>query len=147
MELRRTFPHRRAVVFEGFASPQQLARWWGPAGFTVPSLDFDPRVGERYRIEMQPPEGDAFHVTGEFREVDPPARLSFTFAWEPPDPDDVENLVELCLSELDGSTEVLLAQDPFKTEDRRELHRNGWTESLDRLRRLLGSESTPSTTR
>ena len=146
MELRRTFQAPRTVVYDAFGSAEQLARWWGPAGFTVPSLDFDPRVGARYRIEMQPPEGDAFHVTGEFREVDPPARLSFTFAWEPPDPDDVENLVELSFSEMDGSTEVVLVQDPFKTEDRRELHRNGWTESFDRLRRLLGSRSTPSTT-
>ena len=58
----------------------------GPEGFTTPSLEFGPRVGESYRIEMQPPEGDSFYLTGEFREVDPPARLAFTFIWEDPDP-------------------------------------------------------------
>ena len=35
---------------------------------------------------MQPPEGDPFYLTGEFREVDPPARLAYTFVWEDPIP-------------------------------------------------------------
>jgi uncharacterized protein YndB with AHSA1/START domain len=118
-------------------SPDQVTTWWGPEGFTVTSLDFDPSVGEPYRIEMQPPEGDAFHVGGEFREVDPPSRLAFTFAWEPPDPDDVENLVELSLTERGESTEVRMRQEPFRTEARRELHRNGWSESFDKLERLV----------
>jgi len=135
-----------AVVYGAFTSADQLRRWWGPAGFAVPSLEFDPRPGERYRIEMLPPDGEAFHLTGEFRDVDPPARLAFTFAWEPPDPDDVENLVELSFAEVRGMTTVVLTQGPFKTDARRELHRNGWTESFDRLRTLLESESTPDTT-
>ena len=111
----------------------------GPEGFTAPSVEFDPRVGASYRIEMQPPAGDPFSLTGEFREVDPPARLAYTFAWEPPDPDDVETLVELSFRDLGQSTQVLLTQGPFKTEARRELHRNGWTESLHRLELVISS--------
>ena len=72
LELERLLPAARAVVFRAFSVSHQLARWWGPEGFVTPSLDFDPRVGASYRIEMQPPEGDPFHLTGEFREVDPP---------------------------------------------------------------------------
>jgi uncharacterized protein YndB with AHSA1/START domain len=116
-----------------------LARWWGPAGFTVPSLDFRPRLGGAYRIEMQPPEGDVFYLTGEFREVDPPARLAYTFVWEDPDPDDVETLVELSFGDLGDSTDVAMTQGAFKTEARRELHRNGWTDSLDRLEQLCSA--------
>jgi uncharacterized protein YndB with AHSA1/START domain len=129
------------VVFDAFADPAKLAQWWGPAGFTVPGVDFDPRPGGSYRIEMQPPEGDAFHLAGEFREVDPPARLAFTFVWEPPDPDDVETLVELSLRELGGSTEVAFTQGAFKTEPRRELHRDGWADTFDRLEQFLASQS------
>jgi uncharacterized protein YndB with AHSA1/START domain len=129
------------VVFGAFSTPDQLAKWWGPAGFTVPWLDFGPRVGEGYRIQMQPPEGDPFHVAGEFRQVDPPTRLAFTFAWEPPDPDDIQNLVELSFRDLGESTEVALTQGPFKTEARLELHRNGWTESFDKLERLISQSA------
>jgi uncharacterized protein YndB with AHSA1/START domain len=110
-------------------------------GFNVASIEFRPRVGDRYRIEMQPPEGDAFHLTGEFREVDPPLRLSFTFAYEDPDPDDVENVVELSFRGRDDSTEVNLSQHPFQTEARRELHRTGWSDSFDLLERSLTPRS------
>ena len=118
-----------------------MVRWWGPAGFTVPSLEFDPRVGGGYRIEMQPPEGDAFYLAGEFREVDPPARLAFTFVYEDPDPDDVENVAGLTFRDLGDATEVGLIQGPFRTTDRVELHRAGWTDSFDKLEALLSSQT------
>jgi uncharacterized protein YndB with AHSA1/START domain len=89
---------------------------------------------------MQPPNGDAFHITGEFREVSLPSRLAYTFAYEPPDPDDVETVVTLSLQDHGASTQVLLEQGTFKTEARRALHRDGWTESFDRLGRLIGQD-------
>jgi uncharacterized protein YndB with AHSA1/START domain len=137
LEMRRILPAAPAVVFRAFSDPDELARWWGPNGFTTPSLRFDPRVGERYRIEMQPPDGDRFHLIGEFLEVDPPARLAFTFVWEEPDPDDVETRVGLTFQDLGGSTEVAFTQGPFKTEGRRTLHRDGWTDGFDKLERLV----------
>jgi uncharacterized protein YndB with AHSA1/START domain len=137
LETQRLLPAARPVVFAAFTEPNELAKWWGPQGFTIPSIEFEPRVGETYRIEMQPPEGDAFYLTGAFREVDPPARLAFTFAWEEPDPDDVENGVDLSFRERGESTEVALRQGPFKTEARRALHRDGWADSFDKLEDLL----------
>ncbi|MGH2992420.1 MAG: SRPBCC family protein [Solirubrobacterales bacterium] len=141
LEMKRVLPAAPSVVFATFSDPNELAKWWGPEGFTTPSLEFDPRVGGTYRIEMQPPQGDAFYLTGEFRDVDPPARLAYTFAWEDPDPDDVENLVRLSFRDLGGSTEVAFAQGPFKTEARRGLHRDGWTDSFDKLEHLMSVRS------
>ena len=139
LELTRVLPAPPSVVFGVVSGASELAKWWGPKGFTTPDLDFDPRVGESFRIEMQPPEGDRFHLTGEFREVDPPARLAFTFMWEPPDPEDVETLVVLAFRDLGDSTEVSFTQGPFKTEERLALHRDGWSDSFDKLERLLAA--------
>ena len=86
---------------------------------------------------MQPPEGNRFYLTGEFREVDPPGRLAYTFVWEDPDPDDADTVVDLSFRDLGESTAVDLRQGPFKTEARRGLHRDGWTDSFDKLERLL----------
>ena len=61
--------------------------------------------------------------------------------WEEPDPDDVETLVELSFRDLGEATEVALAQGPFKTEARRELHRGGWTDSFDKLERLIARQA------
>jgi len=137
LEIKRVLPAAPSAVFRAFSAPDELAKWWGPAGFTTPSLEFSPRVGDGYRIEMQPPEGDPFYLTGEFREVDPSVRLAYTFVWEDPDPDDLETLVDLSLRDLGDSTEVVLTQRAFKTEARRELHRNGWTDSFDKLEQFL----------
>jgi uncharacterized protein YndB with AHSA1/START domain len=137
LEMKRVLPAAPSVVFSAFGDPNELAKWWGPEGFTTPSMEFDPGVGGTYRIEMQPPDGDPFFLTGEFREVDPPARLAYTFAWEDPDPDDVETLVGLSFRDLGGSTEVALTQGLFKTEARRGLHRDGWTDCFDKLEHLL----------
>jgi uncharacterized protein YndB with AHSA1/START domain len=141
LEIERVLPAAPPAVFAAFSDASELAKWWGPKDFTTPILEFDPRVGGRYRIEMQPPDGDHFYLAGEFREVEPPARLSYSFGWEDPDPDDVENLVDLSFRDLDGSTEVALTQGPFKTEERRALHRDGWTDSFDKLERLISQQA------
>ena len=141
LELRRVLPAPPPAVYAAFSDPRELAKWWGPQGFSIPSLDFHPRVGAAYRIEMQPPDGAPFHLTGVFRRADPPARLDFTFAWEEPDPDDVETLVSLTFTDLGGSTQLAQTQGPFKTEARRALHHGGWTDSLDKLERLLSGQA------
>lgn len=141
LELRRVLAAPRTIVFEALTEPRELARWWGPQGFEVPSLSFEPAVGQRYRIEMQPPEGEAFFLNGVFREVEPPTRLAFTFVWEPSDPDDVETTAILSLRDLDGSTELTLRQGAFRTEARRALHRDGWGDSLEKLEQLIATRA------
>jgi uncharacterized protein YndB with AHSA1/START domain len=126
-------------VWRALTGPDQLGRWWGPAGFTCPSVDLDVRVGGRYRIEMKPPRGAAFVLEGEFREVIPPSRLAYTFRWEPPDPDDQETVATLSLTDRGGTTVLALDQRPFATPTRLELHEVGWSESLDRLAQLIAS--------
>jgi uncharacterized protein YndB with AHSA1/START domain len=135
--MKRVIRAPRPLVFDALTEPDELAKWWGPSGFTAPSVEVDLRVGGSYRIAMQPPDGDLFYLAGEFREIDPPARLAYTFRWEDPDPDDQETLVTLTLRDLGASTEVIFTQGEFATEGRRALHHQGWTDSLDRLQELM----------
>ena len=51
---------------------------------------FVPRVGSGYRITVQPPGGDPFHIAGTVCHVDPSQSLEFTFVYEEPSADDVE---------------------------------------------------------
>jgi uncharacterized protein YndB with AHSA1/START domain len=139
LQMKRILRAPVSAVFRACTEPEELAKWWGPRGFTTPAIEMDLRVGGRYRFAMQPPEGDLFHLTGEFREVDPPSRLVYTFVWEPPDPDDRGTLVTLSFREVDGSTEVNLMQGIFATKARQALHEQGWTESFQRLQELLSA--------
>jgi len=139
LQIKRILRAPVSAVFRACTEPEELAKWWGPRGFTTPAIELDLRVGGRYRFAMQPPEGDLFHLTGEFREVDPPARLAYTFVWEPPDPDDRETLVTLSFRDVDGLTAVNFTQGAFASEQRRALHEQGWRESLERLQELLSA--------
>ncbi len=139
LRLQRVLPGTRERVFRACTEPDELAQWWGPHGFTTPNVELDLRVGGRYRIAMQPPDGEVFHLAGEFRTVDPPALLEYTFRWEPPDPDDRETIVTVSLRDLGESTEFGLVQSGFATEERVALHDRGWTDSLERLHGLLSS--------
>jgi uncharacterized protein YndB with AHSA1/START domain len=141
LRLKRTLPAPREATYRALSEPEQLAKWWGPSGFTAPSVEFDPLAGRSYRIAMKPPDGDVFYLSGEFREVDPPAHLAYTFRWDPPDPDDRETLVTLSLRDRGEGTEVLLTQEGFATEERRALHDEGWSESFGRLEQVLGKSA------
>src|SRR5215469_8801200 len=93
LQLEKTVPATPERVFAAFVDAEQLRHWWGPVGFTVSGLQFDAVAERDYRIAMQPPEGDEFHIRGTFRTVEPPRRLAFTFVYEEPDPDDQETVV------------------------------------------------------
>jgi uncharacterized protein YndB with AHSA1/START domain len=134
---------QRERVFRALTTPADLALWWGPAGFTIPEINLDLRLGGSYRFTMQPPEGDAFHLAGEFFEIDAPSRLVYSFRWEEPDPDDRTTTVTLSLRDLADATELSLTQREFATDARLELHRKGWTDSFDKLGRFLRSGSQP----
>jgi uncharacterized protein YndB with AHSA1/START domain len=134
VHLERVLPASRDVVFSMFTQPSRLAQWWGPNGFTTPTVEIDARVGGRYRIEMQPPEDASFVLWGEYLVVHPPERLSYTFVYEVPDPDDRKTVVSLRLDDDGGSTQLTLDHGIFATEARRALHEQGWIETLDRLR-------------
>ncbi|GAA2746266.1 SRPBCC domain-containing protein [Kitasatospora cinereorecta] len=141
LHARRVLRAPRSAVFRALTDPGDLAEWFGPDGFTIPGVQSDLRPGGGYRIAMQPPEGDMFHLVGEFLEVDPPERLSYTFRWEDPDPEDRETVVTLALRDLGGTvTELVLTQGDFATERRRALHDEGWAQSMDKLEKLMSPD-------
>jgi uncharacterized protein YndB with AHSA1/START domain len=134
-----TLPAPPEEIFRMLTEPSQLVRWWGPHGFTIPAADLNLVAGGRYRFRMAPPEGEPFHLSGEFLEIDPPWRLVFTFRWEEPTPDDRETVADLSLQSGGKGTRLSLSQGPFLTEERVALHRRGWTESFEKLQAVLES--------
>jgi uncharacterized protein YndB with AHSA1/START domain len=137
LKLKHMVDSPRERIFNLLTEPAELAKWWGPHGFTTPEVALDLSVGGRYRFTMQPPEGEAFHLSGEFIEIDPPTRLVYTFRWDEPDPDDRETVVVLSLAPVGDATEVSLSQGEFATDERLALHRNGWADSLEKLGKVI----------
>jgi uncharacterized protein YndB with AHSA1/START domain len=139
LNLECTLPARPEEIFRMLTEASELEKWWGPHGFVIPSADVNLVEGGRYRFRMAPPDGEPFHLSGEFLEIDPPWRLVYTFRWEEPTPDDRETVVDLSLQTADDGTRLALSQGPFLTEERLELHRGGWTDSFEKLQSVLES--------
>jgi len=135
----RVFDAPAEQVFGLLTEPAGLTRWWGPHGFATPAIQIDLRVGGSLRFTMQPPEGESFHLSGEFIHIEFPSRLEFTFRWDEPVPDDRETVVELSLASSGGRTTVTLTQGDFATEERLELHRSGWADSFEKLDAVLNA--------
>jgi uncharacterized protein YndB with AHSA1/START domain len=45
LEMRRVLGAPSAVVFRALSDPLELAKYWGPEGFTIPSVESELRVG------------------------------------------------------------------------------------------------------
>lgn len=68
----------QALVYEAFTNPEHVTQWWGPNGFTNTTLEMDVRPGGVWRILMHGPDGVDYPNKMVFKEVDPPARLTYS---------------------------------------------------------------------
>src|SRR5262245_64576765 len=71
----RTVRHPPERVFDAFAQPEVLARWWGPGGFTSTFEVFEFRPGGRWKFVMHGPDGSNHPNESVFLELDGPSRL------------------------------------------------------------------------
>lgn len=127
-------------VFEVFTTPEHLARWWGPRGYTLISYKADARVGGTYRFGVRSPENTEHWAHGTYREITPPETLAFTHAWENPDGSPKhETVVTLTFAEQGEKTKLTLKQTLFETVTSRDLHRGGWSSTFELLEEYLAT--------
>ena len=62
-------------VWQLWADPRQLERWWGPPGYPATFTALDLRPGGRASYYMTTPEGDTPGGYWDVLEVDPPRRI------------------------------------------------------------------------
>ena len=137
--LRRTIPARRGEVFRAWTDPAELKRWWARPGFTVVDAQVDLRIGGGFRIDTRPDVGNVFSVFGTYREVRPPERLVYTWAWQGTRMDGIETLVTVDFREAGQDTEILLTHEGFDTQGDHTAHRDAWIGCFDRLSQAISS--------
>jgi uncharacterized protein YndB with AHSA1/START domain len=139
LRISRRFKAPRERVFRALTNAEQLAKWWGPKGFTVPELALDVRPGGAWRTTMRAPDGKDHVVSGVYREIVPPSRLVFTWGWETEGPRGHETVVTIELSEVADGTRLELYQEVFESADSRDRHEHGWASCLDSLEEALAA--------
>ena len=129
----------RELVFRAWTDPVQLARWWGPNGFTAPVCELDVRPGGAIRIDMLGPDGRFFLMGGEYREIVPPERLVFAITavknarGEP----ELVNVNTVTFAPEGGKTRLTFLTQVLKagpgSEEFMAGMEEGWSQTLDRM--------------
>jgi uncharacterized protein YndB with AHSA1/START domain len=137
----------REQVWKVWTDPKQVARWWGPHGFSNPLCEWDARPGGAILVHMRGPAGSPFDMVmpmkGRFHEVAAPERLVFTSSAFDDEAShaqlEVRNTVTF--TEHNGKTKLTLHAKVVKSSSAvagaLAGMEQGWTESLERFDALL----------
>ncbi|HLB06298.1 MAG TPA: SRPBCC family protein [Alphaproteobacteria bacterium] len=119
-------------VFDAWLDPQSLAAWMCPGATTRAEAMLEARVGGRFRIVMHG-EGVAYEHTGQYRVIERPRRLVFTWVSAVAG----ETRVTVEFHPVDGGTDLTLTHEGFPDADVAKKHDGGWGEILGKLARRL----------
>jgi uncharacterized protein YndB with AHSA1/START domain len=133
--VRRTIRADVRTVFEAWTRPEHLRAWWGPRPVTCAGAEVDLRVGGHYRILNALPDGSEVAIEGEFREIDAPRKLVYT--WRLDAGPEGFSLVTVRFEPRDGATDVSIVHEQIASQPIRESHEKGWIGCLDGLERLF----------
>jgi uncharacterized protein YndB with AHSA1/START domain len=136
LEVRRIIRAPRERVFQAWTTPADVKRWSAPGPVEVVLSEIDLRVGGRFKLNMRKPDGAAANAFGEYRVVDPPRRLVYTWSWEQ-ESDVRDTVVSVEFIDLGAQgTEVVLRHAGLTTKQA-ESHTQGWTAILEKLEALV----------
>jgi uncharacterized protein YndB with AHSA1/START domain len=130
-------------VFQAITDPSQRRQWWGEQGFYRTTEAYsDLRPGGKWLSKGVMADGTAFHVEGEYLEVDPPRRLIYTWrpSWTEPfdttvawelEPREVHGLQHRGPHRMGIGTLVKIRHEGFAGHPREAAnHGEGWKRSL-----------------
>jgi uncharacterized protein YndB with AHSA1/START domain len=138
-EVRRHLAASPARVFAAFADAALISRWLTPSrDVRLDVIEFDFRVGGRYRFAYRVPGRDAMVVTGVYRVIDPPSLIVFSWDIQPPDEHaGVRSEVTISLSPDEAGTDLLIRHAQLTAPGAQERHAIGWTGAVDHLAELI----------
>jgi len=126
-------------IFEALTNPGQRVKWWGSEGrFQITHMESDLYPGGKWMMRGYGMGGKTFRVSGEYRQVEPPRLLVFTWLpdWQG---DAIESLVRFDLAERNGVTTVRLTHSGLTSESSRASHK-GWPQILTWLQGYVESQ-------
>jgi uncharacterized protein YndB with AHSA1/START domain len=134
LQTQRILPYSPDEIYAAFADPQQLAKWWGPAGFSNTIEAFDFSVGGEWRFIMHGPDGKNYPNTNVFRALEPGKKVVLEHIFVP------HFTLTISLLAAEGGTRVVWVQefDDEKTATAvSHIAGPGNEQNLDRLHALL----------
>ena len=133
LRLTRVIKATPAIVFAAWTEPAQLQQWSCPEGMSLPEVKVDLRPGGQFLLDMLGEDGVHHTAFGEYREIDAPHRLVYTWDWKQEGDAMGETLITVEFKPVDGHTEVVMTHEKMPSIELRDAHEQGWTSCLNRL--------------
>jgi uncharacterized protein YndB with AHSA1/START domain len=132
------------TVWEAWTDPAQVAKWWGPRGFTLTTHSKDLRVGGHWNYTMHGPDGVDYPNKTKYLEVEKYVKLVYDHGAN--DEQDALFRVTVYFSESKGKTKMemsmALPTPEAAHETRKFIKKAGGDSTWDRLAEYLEKEST-----
>jgi uncharacterized protein YndB with AHSA1/START domain len=133
--VRKTIRASAERLYTAWTNPAQLKLWWGPRGVQCTDVEIDLRIGGRYRIANQFPDGKILWITGTFESIEPPRKLVYT--WRLEAQTDTLERVTVQFEPRGNETEVIVTHELIPDETLRDMHQQGWIGCLEGLANYL----------
>jgi uncharacterized protein YndB with AHSA1/START domain len=130
----RVIPYPPPQVFDAFARPELLARWWGPKGFTNTFEIFEFKPGGRWKFVMHGPDGSNYPNESVFLKLDAPSTIVIQHVSPP------HFVLTITLTAHESGTEIDWAQafeDPKVAAGLKRIVAPANEQNLDRLQAVL----------
>ena len=138
LEIKRVIKAPIERVFKAFTNAEDLKQWHSPMGLSTAMATSDLRVGGNYSIAMQNQKDETFTALGEYKEIDEPNKLVFSWNWKEGMKMPVDSTVTVRFTKInDDSTEIILTHE-FAMPEPVEGHKKGWEGVLTKLEEYLG---------
>ena len=128
----------REEIFDEWLDPEGMREWMCPGDVVSAEVRLEPRVGGTLHIAMRSPTQTHLH-TGEFRVVDRPSKLAFTWT-----ADAMDGRITLVTIELvaasDHETDLTLTHELIPRKEVSDRYQSGWTKIVDHLEKYLEGE-------
>ena len=130
--VRRMVRAAASEIFDAWTVPSEMGQWMTPVGSA--SAEVDLRVGGRFRLVMADEHLSIEH-TGEYRVIDPPHLLVFT--WRSQFTGMRDTLVTVRLTERTATETELEIIHQLDTPEQAPSHADGWNQIVSRLERFI----------
>lgn len=82
--IEREFDAPARLLFEAYAKPEHVMKWFGPKGWPLTLCEMDFRIGGRFRFAMTGPDGKQNTPFGEYLEIVPNRKIVYDNGFETP---------------------------------------------------------------
>ncbi|MGE5425476.1 MAG: SRPBCC domain-containing protein [Bacillota bacterium] len=132
-------------VWQNWALPQNLMRWWGPKEYISTEAIMDFQEGGKYIFSMRSPEGKDFYSTGIYKEIVPMKKIVATDSFSDKegnivpasyyglDGDELEQYLVTITFKEEGPTTTMTLKHEGLPEDMKKLTKQGWEQSFDKF--------------